>query len=107
TSSGGGSQAEPAAASFLEEKLSPDDGFRKPIDTSHDDEPEDEEEAKADEWDKMIAAEEEELPTFFEAIRPHMRKNQRGPGMSVGVDYLAKKWDQSEDDLKGALVEWG
>jgi hypothetical protein len=27
--------------------------------------------------------------------------------MSVGVDYLAKKWDQSEDDLKGALVECG
>jgi hypothetical protein len=27
--------------------------------------------------------------------------------MSVGVDYLAKKWDQSEDDLKGALLECG
>jgi hypothetical protein len=36
-----------------------------------------------------------------------MRRNQRGPGQSVGVDYLAKKWDQSEDDLKGALVECG
>src|SRR6185295_1909314 len=51
--------------------------------------------------------EEDELPTFFEAIKPHMRRNQRGPGMSVGVDYLAKKWDQSEDDLKAALVECG
>ena len=36
-----------------------------------------------------------------------MRRNQRGLGMSVGVDYLAKKWDQSEDDLKGALAECG
>src|SRR5688500_15690029 len=36
-----------------------------------------------------------------------MRRNQRGPGMSVGVDYLAKKWDQSEDDLKAALGECG
>jgi hypothetical protein len=27
--------------------------------------------------------------------------------MSVGVDYLAKKWDQAEEDLKGALVECG
>jgi hypothetical protein len=98
--------AEERAPSFLEEKVAPDDGFRKPIDTSHDDEPETSEEEK-DEWDKLTATEEDELPTFFEAIKPHMRRNQRGPGMSVGVDYLAKKWDQSEDDLKGALVECG
>ncbi len=100
------SLAEERAPSFLEEKAAPDDGFRKPIDTSHDDEPEPVEEEK-DEWDKLTAAEEDELPTFFEAIKPHMRRNQRGPGMSVGVDYLAKKWDQSEEDLKGALVECG
>lgn len=100
--------AEERAPSFLEEKVAPDDGFRKPVDTSHDaDADVDEEEAKADEWDKLTAAEEEELPTFFEAIKPHMRRNQRGPGMSVGVDYLAKKWDQAEEDLKGALVECG
>lgn len=103
----GGAPAEERDPSFLEEKLAPEDGFRKLVDTSHDAEPEDEEEAKADEWDKLTAAEEEELPTFFEAIRPHMRRNQRGPGMSVGVDYLAKKWDQAEEDLKGALVECG
>jgi hypothetical protein len=36
-----------------------------------------------------------------------MRRNQRGPGMSVGVDYLAKKWDQTEEDLRGALLECG
>ena len=99
--------AEERTPSFLEEKSAPDDGLRKLVDTSHDDDPEAQEDDKADEWDKLAAAEEDELPTFFEAMRPHMRRNQRGPGMSVGVDYLAKKWDQSEDDLKGALAECG
>lgn len=98
---------EERAPSFVEEKSAPDDGFRKLVDTSRDDDPEAEEDEKADEWDKLTAAEEDELPTFFEAIRPHMRRNQRGPGMSVGVDYLAKKWDQSEDDIRGALTECG
>ncbi len=91
---------------FLEEKVAPDDGFRKPVDTSRDDEPE-APEAEKDDWDKLTAQEEDDLPTFFDAIKPHMRRNQRGPGMSVGVDYLAKKWDQTEDDLKGALAECG
>jgi hypothetical protein len=99
--------AEEHAPSFLEEKIAPDDGFRKPVDTSHDDDPDAQEDEKADEWDRLTAAEQDDLPTFFEAIKPHMRRNQRGPGMSVGVDYLAKKWDQSEDDLKGALAECG
>jgi hypothetical protein len=98
---------EERAPSFLEEKSAPDDGFRKPVDTSRDDDPEAQDDDKGDEWDKLTAAEEDELPTFFEAIRPHMRRNQRGPGMAVGVEYLAKKWDQTEDDLKGALVECG
>ena len=98
--------AEEKPASFLEEKTAPDDGFRKPVDTSRDADPDAPEEEK-DEWDKLTTAEEEELPDFFHAIKPHLRRNQRGPGMSVGVDYLAKKWDQSEDDLKGALVECG
>lgn len=98
--------AEAAPASFIEEKAAPDDGFRKPVDTSRDDDPEAQEEPK-DDWDKLSASEEEELPVFFDAIKPHMRRNQRGPGMSVGTDYLAKKWDQTEDDIKGALVECG
>ena len=108
TSSGptAGVAPEERAPSFLEEKAGPDDGFRKPVDTSRDDEPEAEDESKND-WDKLTAAEEDELPTFFDAIKPHMRRNQRGAGMSVGADYLAKKWDQSEDDVKGALVECG
>jgi hypothetical protein len=96
---------EERAPSFLEEKTGADDGFRKPVDTSRDDEPEVAEEA--DDWDKLTAAEEDELPSFFDAIKPHMRRNQRGPGMSVGVDYLAKKWDQTEEDLRGALAECG
>src|ERR1035438_7391862 len=29
------------------------------------------------------------------------------PGLSVGVDYLAKKWDISEADVIGALKECG
>jgi hypothetical protein len=40
-------------------------------------------------------------------MRPHLRRNQRGPGFSVGVDYLAKKWDISEDEVIGALKECG
>src|SRR5664280_1895296 len=49
----------------------------------------------------------EDLPTVFEAIRPHMRRNQRGPGMAVGIDYLAKKFEQTEADLIEALKECG
>ncbi len=107
----GASAAASAAAeekheSALAEKAAPEDGFRRLVDTSRDDDPDAPDEEK-DEWDKLTASEEEELPTFFEAIRPHLRRNQRGPGMSVGTDYLAKKWDQSEEDLKGALLECG
>lgn len=97
--------AEERPAAFIEDKSAAEEGLRKLVDTSRDGEPEAEE--PEDDWDKLTAAEEEELPTFFEAIRPHMRRNQRGPGMSVGVEFLSKKWDQSEDDVKGALVECG
>jgi len=104
TSTTGGAEAPPA--SFIEEKSAPDDGFRKPVDTSRDDDPEAPDEPK-DDWDKLTASAEEELPVFFDAIKPHLRRNQRGAGMSVGTDYLAKKWDQTEEDIKGALVECG
>jgi len=100
--------AEEAAEVFLaEERPGIDDGFRRPVDTSRDQDPDApaDDEGEKDEWDKL--AEEDELPTFFDALRPHMRKNQRGPGMSVGVDYLAKKWKLDEADIKGALVECG
>ncbi len=99
--------AEERPSSLVEEKSAPEDGFRKPVDTSRDDDPEAHEDEKADEWDKLTASEEDELPTFFDALKPHLRRNQRGPGMSVGVDFIAKKWDQSEDDIRGALVECG
>jgi hypothetical protein len=49
----------------------------------------------------------EDLPTFFEAIRPHMRRNQKGAGMAVGVDFLAKKFEQTQADLVEALKECG
>lgn len=98
---------EEAGETFLaEEKAGTDDGLRRLRDTSRDDDRDaPEEEGEKDDWDKL--AEEDELPTFFDALRPHMRKNQRGPGMSVGVDYLAKKWKMEEADIKGALVECG
>ncbi|MEO7597901.1 MAG: hypothetical protein ABIV50_03145, partial [Opitutus sp.] len=99
--------AEEKSASFLEEKAAPDGGFRKPVDTSRDSDPDahDEETPEKDEWDEL--ASEDELPSFFDALKPHMRRNQRGPGMSVGTDYLAKKWGLAEEDIKGALVECG
>ena len=86
------------------EKAATDEGFRRVRNTEGDLDPDAPEEEK-DEWDMLTS--ENELPTFFEAIRPHMRRNQRGPGMSVGVEHLAKKWDFSDEDIKGALVECG
>jgi hypothetical protein len=81
-----------------------DDGYRSPVDTSRDQDP-DAEDDEVDEWDQL--SEEEELPTFFDAIKPHMRRNQRGAGQSVGVDCLAKKWGFEESDITGALKECG
>jgi hypothetical protein len=107
---GQGAPAEEEAETFLaEEKAAADGDLRRLRDTSRDDDEEADEEngngAPKDEWDKL--AEEDELPAFFDAIRPHMRRNQRGPGMSVGLDHLAKKWSLDESDLKTALVECG
>ena len=87
----------------LAEQVAPDDGYRSPVDTSRDQDPDADDDEPKDEWDQLV--EEDELPTFFEAIRPHMRRNQRGPGMSVGVDFLAKKWGFDESDVLGALKE--
>lgn len=94
---------------LADEKPGTEGSIRSLRDTSRDDDLEAPEEetgaAPKDEWDKL--ASEDELPTFFDALRPHMRRNQRGPGMSVGLDYLAKKWQLDESDIKGALVECG
>ena len=98
---GAAAAAEEKEESFASEKAAPDDGYRRPVDTSRDDDPD----APEDEWQKLNA--EDELPSFFDALKPHMRRNQRGPGMSVGLDFLAKKWKLEEADIKGALVECG
>lgn len=106
--SGAAAPAEEPGDTFLaEEKGGQDGDLRRLRDTSRDDDPDSPEEdgSPRDEWDKLAA--EDELPAFFDAIRPHMRRNQRGPGMSVGLDYLAKKWRLDESDLKTALVECG
>ncbi|MFT3868505.1 MAG: hypothetical protein QM715_08405 [Nibricoccus sp.] len=81
-----------------------DTKLRTVRDTERDQDPDapDEEE----DWDKWVE-QEDELPTLFEAIKPHLRRNQRGPGMSVAIDYLAKRWDQKETDIVGALKECG
>ena len=102
----GATAATPAAAGAEEKpETVADDGFRRVRDTERDLDPDADDEEPKDEWDMLTS--ENELPTFFEAIRPHMRRNQRGPGMSVGVEHLAKKWDLSDADIKGALVECG
>jgi hypothetical protein len=99
---GGEEKAESAAA----ETADSDDGLRRLRDTESDQDPDaPEEEGEGDEWDKL--AKEDELPTFFESIQPLMRRNQRGSGLSVGVDYAAKKWGLAEDDVLGALKECG
>jgi len=99
-----GISSNPESAAAEEPLKTSDDGYRSPIDTSRDQDP-DAEDEETDEWDKL--ASEEELPTFFDAIKPHMRRNQRGAGQSVGVDYLAKKWGFEETDIIGALKECG
>ena len=101
---GVGAGAEEAPESIAAEKAAVDDGFRKPRDTESDLDPEASDEP-ADDWDKLTKG--DELPTFFEAIQPLLRRNQRGPGLSIGVDSLAKKWGMSEEDVVGALRECG
>jgi len=105
-----GAAAEEEGETFLAEEKSGAEGeLRRLRDTSRDDDPEASEDengaAPKNDWDKL--AEEDELPAFFDALRPHMRRNQRGPGMSVGLDHLAKKWHLDESDLKTAIVECG
>lgn len=81
--------------------------LRRLRDTDRDDDPEAlAEESASDDWDKL-GEREDDLPSFFDAIKPHLRRNQRGPGQSVAIDYLAKRWEQPEDDLVGALRECG
>jgi hypothetical protein len=98
--------AEEKAPSFLEEQSAPDDGFRKPWTPRATTIPTHPRTRGKGRLGQAVRAE-DELPSFFDALKPHMRRNQRGPGMSVGTDYLAKKWGLAEEDIKGALVECG
>jgi len=86
-----------------------DESLRRLRDTELDDDPEAlAEEAAAgpsDDWDEW--PEEDELPTLFDAIKPHLRRNQRGLGQAVAIDYLAKRWNQEDRDIIGALEECG
>jgi len=92
--------------SLQAEKAGADDGLRRLRDTDSDRDPDaPEENAEPDEWESL--AKEDELPTFFEAIQPLMRRNQRGAGLSAGVDHLARKWGMTEEDVVGALKECG
>ncbi len=91
-------------STLVSETAANEDGFRKLRDTERDGDPDAADEGEDwDNWDNL----EDDLPTFFEAIKPHLRKNQRGPGQSVGVTFLAKRWEQSEADMIGALKECG
>lgn len=91
-------------ASIIAETAAPEDGLRKLRDTERDNDPDAADEGDDwDNWDNL----DDDLPTFFEAIKPHLRKNQRGPGQSVGISFLAKRWEQTEGDLINALKECG
>ena len=88
------------------EKADSNDGYRKIRDTDRDLDPDSPEEgAEAGEWEKLST--EEELPTFFEALRPPCAATSAARASSVGVDYLAKKWQLTEQEVLGALQECG
>jgi hypothetical protein len=86
-----------------------DESLRRLRDTELDDDPdalaEEAAAGPAGDWDEW--PEEDELPTLFDAIKPHLRKNQRGLGQAVAIDYLAKRWEQEDRDIIGALEECG
>jgi hypothetical protein len=91
----------------IADKESGGDGLRAIRDTERDDDPE----ALADEadgledWDELDL--EDDLPTLLDAVKPHLRRNQKGIGEAAAVDYLAKRWDQEPADVLGALEECG
>ena len=85
------------------------DSLRSLRDTDRDGDPEalaDEASHGADEWANLENFE-DDLPTFFDALKPHLRKNQNAPGQSVALNYLSKRWEQPEADLMGAMKECG
>lgn len=98
-----------SADSTADTKAAGPEGLRQLRDTDRDHDPEalaDEASSTGDDWADLDNYE-DDLPVFFDAIKPHLRKNPNGPGQSVALNYLAKRWEQSEADLNGALVECG
>ena len=95
----------PAVSAEIEPaKNAPGSSLRAFRDTERDLDPQAQDED--DDWDSW-EDNQDELPTFFEAIKPMLRRNQKGPGQSVGVDHLARRWEQKESDIVGALKECG
>ncbi len=87
-----------------------DSSLRTLRDTERDDDPEAlaEEAAAADDladWEDLEL--DDDLPTLFDAVKPHLRRNQKGPGEAAALDYLARRWDQEPSDVLGALQECG
>jgi hypothetical protein len=90
-------------STLISERAATEETHRKLRDTERDSDPDAHAGEDLDEWDNY----DDDLPNFFEAIKPHLRKNQRGNGQSVGVTFLAKRWEQAEGDMIGALKECG
>ena len=103
SSSSPAAAAEDKPASLVAETAGGEDGLRRLRDTDRDQDPEELAEDEDDDWKKLES--EQELPSFFEFIRPHMRRNQRGPGMSLAIDYLANKIDLTPSEVMAALRE--
>ena len=53
-----------------------------------------------------LESSEEDLPTLFDALQPFLHKTPRGD-LSVGLDFLAKKFEQDEGELLSAFEECG
>lgn len=97
------SDAAEQPSTLISERAATEETHRKLRDTERDSDPDAYAGEDLDEWDNY----DDDLPNFFEAIKPHLRKNQRGNGQSVGVTFLAKRWEQTEGDMIGALKECG
>ncbi len=101
--------AQPGGAAASAAAPGSPDSLRSLRDTDRDGDPEalaDEASHGADDWSNLDTYA-DDLPTFFDALKPHLRKNQNAPGMSVALNYLAKRWEQPEADLMGAMKECG
>jgi hypothetical protein len=104
-----GASADARAGVAAGDKATGPDELRQLRDTDRDHDPEalaDEASHGAEDWANLDNFE-DDLPTFFDAIKPHLRKNPATPGQSVALNYLAKRWEQPEQDLHGALRECG